>query len=56
MGRVAPPLPRPGESGDQYLLRTARWHLRQQQRTSWLLLFIWAAVFAAVIVLIITSI
>jgi hypothetical protein len=55
MGRVAPPLPRLGESRDQYLLRTARWHLRQQQRTSWLLLVIWAAVIAAVIVLIATS-
>lgn len=52
MGRIAPPPPRPGESGDRYLLRTAHWHLRQQQRTSWLLLLIWAAVIAAVIVLI----
>lgn len=55
MGRVAPPPPRPGESEDQYLLRVVRLQLRQQQHASLSLLVIWAAVIAAVIVLIATS-
>lgn len=55
MGRIVPPPPRPGESQDRYLLRVLRLELRQQQHASLSLLVIWAAVFVAVVVLIITS-